>query len=375
MKLKVLFVASKPAHIKSFHLPYLKWFQEQGYETHIATNGRMDLPYINKQWIVDFKREPLRLDNLKAYRQLKHIIDRERYVLINCHTPVASVLTRIASRRARKKGTKVLYTAHGFHFYKGGPYFFWGTFYPLEVYLTRTADAVITLNNEDYQRIKSVGSPKADYFKISGVGVDKRNFRPINNVEKCRLRRQKGFPENKTIIIYAAEFIDRKNHTFIIDTVKRYPNLFDNTLILFAGRGKREKTLQEKVRKENLEESIQFIGYRSDIDEMFKLSDIGVSVSKQEGLPINVVEEMMCGLPMIVSNIRGHNDLIENEVNGFLFSFENARTFAEMVKRVATDKELSRRISTNAIQKAQEFELQNVLKELTSIFLKYLTKK
>jgi glycosyltransferase EpsD len=369
---KILFTASIAYHFKAFHLPYLKWFQEHGYETHVACNEVMDLPFVDKIWEVDFARNPLSSKNLKAYRQLKEIITQVNFVIINCHTPAASVVTRLASVRARKNGASLIYTAHGFHFYKGAPLVYWMFFFPLEIFLTRITDAVITINSEDYNLIKKNGSKKADYYLIPGIGVNKLNFYPVEASIKLGLRANKNISLEKKILIYAAEFIPRKNHQFIIKSVDSYPESFSDTIILFAGKGKDETKLINKVDELKLNHIISFIGFRSDIDEIYKLADIGISSSKQEGLGLNLVEEMMCGLPLIASEDRGHKEIITHEENGFLFSQNNEKAFADAVYELISDSNLYERFSQNAIVRAKKFELSSSLNAVTSIYRKYL---
>lgn len=371
MKNKILFTASVPSHIRAFHLPYLKWFQEQGYETHVACNDILDLPYIDKFWKVDFSRSPFSIDNLKAYIQLKKIIDREEYILINCHTPAASVVTRLAAKTTRKNGTKVLYTAHGFHFYKGGPLQYWVLFYPIELILSYHNDAIITINQEDFNRIKENGSNSSDYHIIPGIGVDNSRFYPLNTEEKKELRKRLNFPIDRKIIVYAAEFIDRKNHQFIIDAIAIYRKDFQDKVILFAGKGILEEKLMKLVKKLKLDHIIKFIGFRRDIDKIFQLADLGVSSSKQEGLPINMVEAMMCGIPIVASRVRGHVDLIEEDYNGYLFDQNNFTQFINSIDSALNSNRYNY-LSKNSLVIAKKFELSNSLDEISKIYKNYL---
>lgn len=113
---KILFVATVNRHIISCHIPYLKWFKEQGYEVHVASRGTEKIEYCDKHFNLPFERFPLKINNIKTYKKLKKIIIENNYDIIHCHTPVGGVLARLASRKVRKKGTKVLYTAHRISF-------------------------------------------------------------------------------------------------------------------------------------------------------------------------------------------------------------------------------------------------------------------
>lgn len=372
MKSKILFTASIAYHFKAFHLPYLKWLQDQGFETHVACNTIIDLPFVDKVWDVPFARNPFAPQNIRAYLQLKKIIDRENYLLINCHTPAASVITRLAAIDARKLNTKLIYTAHGFHFFKGAPLKYWVLFFPVEKFLTQMTDAVITINSEDFNLIKKTGSKKANYFLIPGIGVNRLNFHPVEINIQQNLRKEKNISLHKKILIYSAEFIPRKNHQFIIESVASYPETFQNMLILFAGKGKDEIKLVEKVNELKLNHIIKFIGFRTDIDEIYKLSDIGISSSKQEGLGLNLVEEMMCGLPLIATEDRGHKEIISHNKNGLLFPQSDKKAFANAVQKLVSDPGLYQRFRKNAIIDGEKFELSKSLRAVTAIYKQYI---
>ena len=202
---KILFTATVDSHILNFHIPYLKWFKEQGYEVHVASRGNADIPYVDKKHNIPFERSPFRLSNIKAYLQLKDVIDRNNYKLIHCHTPMGSVLTRLAAKNARKSGTKVLYTAHGFHFFEGAPLKNWLLYYPVEKWLSRYTDCLITINDEDYECAIRKKFKSGTIKKVNGVGIDLNKFTPQTYKKKKELRKIYGYSEKDFILIYVAE--------------------------------------------------------------------------------------------------------------------------------------------------------------------------
>lgn len=202
---RVLFTATVDSHIINFHIPYLRWFKERGYEVHVASKGDVNIPFVDVKYNIPFERSPFKSVNYKAYKELKEIIDRNSYELIHCHTPVGGVLTRLAAKNARTKGTKVLYTAHGFHFYKGAPLINWLLYYPVEKWLSRYTDCLITINEEDYRRAKK-GNFKAKSIKfVNGVGIDLNEFTPQTKEKKKQLRKKYGYSDDDFILMYAAE--------------------------------------------------------------------------------------------------------------------------------------------------------------------------
>jgi len=182
MKKKILFAATVvKTHIMEFHIPYLKMLQEMGWETAVAARNDYEdpadckIPYCDAYYDIPFERIPWKFGNIGAYRKLKALIDKENYDIIHCHTPVGALIARLAAIGARKKGTKVLYTAHGFHFYKGASPVHWLAYYPVEWLMAHVTDILITMNKEDFalaQRKMHAGEIKY----IPGVGIDTGRF-------------------------------------------------------------------------------------------------------------------------------------------------------------------------------------------------------
>lgn len=370
---KVLFTASIAKHFIRFHQPYMEWFKEQGYQVHAACSGEEEIPFCDLKWEVPFIRTPYALGHIEVYRVLKKIIDRENYDIIHCHTPMASILTRLASKDARKNGTHVLYTAHGFHFYKGSALFNWLTYFPIEVVMSRFTDGLVTINLEDFELIREKGYDQTDFYKIPGIGVESRKFHPVSEDRKRQLRKKNGWSDSDFILTYAAEFINRKNHDFIIQCGRELVQEIPNIKILFAGRGELRDKLEAKSKRLNLNNYIHFLGFRTDIDEVFKMSDVGISASKQEGLPINLVEVMMCGLPVIATVERGHKELVDHGENGYLYSQNNKREFVNSVKKIFSDEVLRKKMAKRALDKSKKFDIKNAKNAMTNIYSNYMS--
>ncbi|MCH7412056.1 glycosyltransferase family 4 protein [Belliella sp. R4-6] len=375
MKPKILFTASIAKHILRFHLPYLQWFQQQGYETHVACNGDEQIPFVDVKHTIPFIRSPFHLGHFVAYKELKNLLHLEQFDMVHCHTPMASVVTRLAAKSSRKKSsTKIIYTAHGFHFFKGGPIHSWLTYYPVELFLARHTDAIITINEEDFQLIKQKENSTTKVFKIPGIGVSQKRFFPVNLIEKKVIRKKNNFSQDDFILVYAAEFITRKNHEFIVSSVANLINAIPSIKILFAGRGELLEDVKGKVSHLKLQDYIKFLGFREDIDEVFKMSDVGISASKQEGLGLNLVEEMMCGLPIVASEDRGHREIVENDLNGYLFPQNDVHLFVKCIQKLFENSLLRDTMSLNAIETAKKFELSNSLNEMSVIYKQILNK-
>lgn len=309
---KVLFTATVDSHILQFHLPYLKWFKQQGFEVHVATNGNANIPYCDKKYIIPFERSPLKINNLIAIKKLKKIIDRENFEIIHCHTPVGSVVTRISAIEARKKNTRVIYTAHGFHFAKGGSILNWMLFFPVEYWLSKYTDCLITINEEDYNLAKKMLKMKQLEF-IDGVGVDEERFNfELKSSERKKLRESMGIKEDDFVLIQVGELYKRKNQTMSINAMKDLVKKHKDIHLLLVGTGSLEEKYKKKILSNNLSENIHMLGYRKDIPKLLKISNVLLSLSYREGLPVNVMEAMFCGLPIIATDCRGNRDLVDD---------------------------------------------------------------
>ena len=345
-KKKVLFVASVPVHFHAFHRPYLKWFYDQGYEVHVACNGEFSDAHVSKVWHVDFKRSPFSLLHFKSFSQLRKIINENKYSLISCHTPMASVISRLASITARKNETRLLYTAHGFHFFKGGSIGSWLTYYPVEIGLSYFTDAIICINQEDFDLIRKKGSSSAKYYLIPGIGVDSNRFKPVSDDKKIELKNSLNLDRNEFLMIYVAEFINRKNHRLIIDAIKILSSKIENFTVLFAGRGVLLDEIKEDVSSCGLDKHVRFLGFVTDAEKYYQISDVGLSSSRQEGLGINLVEAMMCGVPVVATVDRGHCTVVDHRVNGILFPQNDAQALASSIFEIYKDDELRFKMST-----------------------------
>lgn len=370
---KVLFVATVvKTHIMEFHIPYLKMFKEMGWETAVAARNDYEnpadcvIPYCDIYYNIPFERNPLKPGNLKAYKELKHIIDEGEYDIIHCHTPVGAMLTRLAAKQARKQGTKVFYTAHGFHFYKGAPAINWILYYPVEKWLSRYTDVLITINKEDYERAKTFKAGKVCY--VPGVGIDLKKFN-AGYVNKEQKRKEIGVSADDFVLLSVGELIPRKNHEVVIRALSVLKQLdkLNHIEYVICGRGSYEADLRKLAEGLDVADHVHFLGYRNDISEICNCADLFVFMSHQEGLPVALMEAMACGLPAVCSNIRGNTDLIEDGVTGLLAN-NTPEEVAQSISKMKSDTALRNRVASAALQKIKQFDLSSVEDEMSKIY-------
>jgi glycosyltransferase EpsD len=372
--LKILFVANIHKHIKAFHIPYINYLKDCGFEVHVAANdGQTIIEEADQQINLPITRNPFSLKNIKAILLLKKTIQKEDYSLIHCHTAMGSVVARLAAKQMRKKGKlKIIYTAHGFHFFKNSPWIYWFLYYPIEKYLSKFTDAIILINDEDYRLVYERKFQMTKAYKINGVGINPNKFNQISILDKDLLRKKNGYDSEIFLIIYVAEFIDRKNHKFILEAIPLLKEKTQNFKFIFAGRGQLQEHVKDYANKLGIDKYVDFLGFRSDIGELITMSDIGVSVSKQEGLPMNIAEEMYAGKPVVATKIRGHVDLIDDGHNGFLFPSQNQQEFIEKIFYFISHPNRINEFSMAAKQKSYRFQLDNCLEQMKQIYHEHL---
>ena len=370
---RVLFVASVALHINSFHIPYLKLFKEKGYVVDVATQKEAEVQCCDNHFKVAFERNPLKSSNIKAYKQLKMLIDENEYDIIHCHTPVASILTRIAARKARKKGTKIIYTAHGFHFFKGAPKLNWLIYYPIEKLCAHWTDVLITINKEDYALAqKKMKAKHVEYVPGVGINLDKFTASKLSDIERNEARKVLGISENDKMLLSVGELNDNKNHAIILKALQKLP---DNIKYCIAGEGTNREKLLSLAKELRVEDRFRLLGRRNDIVELLGCADIFCFPSLREGLPVSLMEAIACGLPVVCSDIRGNVDLISNEEGGFLCKPNDTDAFAENIKVLLTDIDLCDKMRKANMEILKTFSFENVKREISQIYDKTLEQK
>lgn len=283
-----------------------------------------------------FSRNPLKPINISAYKKLRKLVEDGGYDIVHCHTPVAAACTRFACRKARKNGTKVFYTAHGFHFYKGAPLKNWIIYYTVEKLCSYFTDKLITINKEDYELAQNKLKAKSIAY-VPGVGIDTAYFAQ-KKVDKSLKRKEINVPENSFLMLSVGELNSNKNHKSVIEAMTRIDK---DVHYVIAGEGNLRKDILCLANKSGLADRVHLLGYRKDVDELYKAADCFVHPSFREGLPVSVMEAIASGLPVIASEIRGNNDLITCET-GYLFKPSDinglCRAFDELKNDISLNK-------------------------------------
>ncbi len=365
-KKKILYVATVvKTHIMEFHIPYLRMLQDMGWETAVAARNDYEdpadcvIPGCDVYYDIPFERIPWKPLNITAYRQLKQLIDAGDYDVIHCHTPVGGVIARLAARNARKKGTKVIYTAHGFHFFTGAPLVNWLLYYPAEWLMSFFTDLLITMNREDLDRAKRKFHAREIAY-IPGVGIDTGRFRAGQCIPGEK-RRSLSLGDSDFLILTVAEMTKNKNHSTVLKALallKDHPE-FSGMYYLICGRGENEENLRREAAELGIAEHVVFLGYRSDVPELCGCSDLFAFMSFREGLPVALMEAMSSGLPAVCSRIRGNTDLIDDGVEG-LMAENTPQAVADAIWKLYQDPALRQKLGSAAAEKVRQFDISNV---------------
>lgn len=322
--MKVLFVTNAASMIELFNMNNIRMLLDMGAEVSVATNFNegntcsperirklketldvWGVPYYQ----VDFGRSPMAIrKNRAAYRQLLELARKEQFSFIHCHTPMGAALARPV---AHSTGTKVMYTAHGFHFFKGAPLKYWMLYYPVEKILAHYTDILITMNHEDYARAKAkFRHCEVDY--IHGIGINFAKFERVDSAEaqekKAELRKSLGLAEDDKFLLSVGELIPRKNQESVIRAMAKITD--PKTHLFICGIGPLRESLEELTRQLHVDSRVHFLGFRDDISDLCHACDLYVFASLQEGLPVAVLEAVVSRTPIVCSDIRGNEDLV-----------------------------------------------------------------
>lgn len=379
---KALINASTASMIYQFNMENIAVLEELGYIVEVSANFEVGNTISNEK-IQDFKkilnkknikfyntncpRNILALkDMLNTYKLLKQLADKEDYDLVHTQSPIGGVLCRLAFRNAIKRGTKVIYTAHGFHFYKGAPLKNWLLYYLVEKLCSYFTDVLITINKEDYALAQRKMKAKKIYY-VPGVGIDLHKFSNVT-VDKAEKRKELGVPDNSVLLLSVGELNENKNH----ETVIRALSMLNDSKIFYiiAGIGDKKEQLENIISELNLENNIHIIGYRNDVNELLIAADIFVFPSFREGLSVALMEAMTCGIPIACSRIRGNMDLIDEDMGGVIFNPKSTEDIANALsKLLKSDLSIIGKYNN---EKIKDFDLEKVKNEMKKIYMKEL---
>ncbi len=379
-KPKALMTASVASMIDLFSMDNIRILQQLGYQVEVAAN--FEFGSITSQKRVETFREKLLQEGIKvyhvpiprsiadvknivlSYKMLKKICEKEQYDIIHTQSPIGGVVARLAAKGIRKKGTKVVYTAHGFHFYQGAPKKNWILFYTIEKFLAKYTDVLITINKEDYEVAKKFSAQKVCYVPGIGIEIEKFQKSPDNRLE---LRKALGLKADDFVVLSVGQLSKRKNQQMMIRAMAELKEHKDIRYVI-VGLGECEERDRELIRQLKLEKKVILTGYRSDINHLLHMADCFAFPSLQEGLPVALMEAMAAGLPVVCSNIRGNKDLVTDRIHGRILEPQDAEGYANAILELKENPSKARQYCENAQEKIIEFGNKKVRAVMEGIY-------
>lgn len=383
VKDKVLIVAATGYMVNQFLKPSIELLIKQNYEVHLAVNLKKPGPISSIQIYelinylkikdvtvheIDFPRNPTNIIKvLKSINKLNVVMKNNNFRFVHSHTPTGGLIGRIVLKKYRKKGTLSIYTAHGFHFYKGAPLKNWLLYYPIEKLLSFITDIILTINDEDYT-ITNEKMKAKKVIKLNGVGVKLSEFSLLDK-NKPLIRKKYGYEMDTLVLIYVAEINSNKNQIMLVDTVNVLKEKYQNIKLVLVGDDSNSDDLKKYINDLNLNRIVDILGFRNDIVELYALSDFVVASSKREGLPVNIIEAMAMGIPIVATNIRGHKDLLKNEYYNVLVEINDHLRMAQLIDYIYENTKVYNAIKEINYTSSINYSVEEVNKDLETIYI------
>lgn len=393
---KALLVTHVSGFVPQFEMNNVRILQQLGYEVHYASNfshpsygtdnHRLDGTGIVRHQI-NFVRSPFSTENMTAYRQMVALMKREQFSLVHCHTPMGGVIARLAAHAVHTG--PIIYTAHGFHFFKGAPLKNWLFYYPMEKFLSRYTDQQICINREDFEIARRKFHAKyVDY--IPGVGIDGTIFQTLGDKERLKKRDSLGIKPGQVVLLTSGEMIPRKNQEVLFEMLAQLKkeNSKLSMHLLICGHGELNDYLHNLANKLGVADQISFLGYREDMAEIFQASDLFLFPSLQEGLPRAMLEAMASGLPVICSEIRGNTDLMGDEweilsdesgdslkvyLGGIMIGkFRNADNWSKALRYMLSHRDSWDEMGKMCAERSRKFSLDKVSGKMKEIYKRFV---
>lgn len=303
-------------------------------------------------------------DNRIAYDNLKKLVNENSIEVIHCNTPVGGMIGRLIGKRYHIN--KVIYTVHGFHFYKNAPLFNRTVLKWAEMLMAHWTDVIITINEEDFQSAQKFKLKKGGkVYKVHGVGIDTSQYGTDEKI-RSEKRAELGLSDADFAIISVGDLNDNKNNGVIISAMKKLQK--DNVHYFLCGVGDKQDELQRMADGAGLHDRVHFLGYRNDVKELYQAADCFVMPSFREGLSRSIMEAMASGLPCVVSRIRGNADLVDDGKGGYLYAPTDADGFASAIEKLCNNQALRDEMQKYNLEKIKEFDSLVVEEELRNIY-------
>jgi len=332
----------------------------------------MSFPYVDTKYDIAFEKNIFSFKNLQAINAVRKILRQNHYDIISIHTSLAGAIVRLAVMLAGKRNTHVIYTSHGYFFWNGGPFANWIKYLLAEKVCAGVTDCIMAMNQEDFDLAQKYGLCSGTVELIPGMGVDLKRFKPSDAIKIRRMRQDYGIDDDDFVIIYPAEMSKRKNHRELLKAFAFFLTSVPNGRLLLPGDGLLLDENKALAKELDIIERVMFPGYIHGMQEIYPMCDLAVSTAISEGLPINIIEAMACGLPVVASRIRGHIDLIQDKINGYLYTPRDTAGLSRAMYEIYRSDDILNDMFLCNINKAERYELKKSEERICEVYRKYM---
>ena len=378
---RILFVTTIPGTLRAFLLPFAQHFRAKGWLVDAMAQGISNCAKckhsFDRVWEVEWSRNPLDPQNLIiAPPQIRLAIAQQDYDIVHVHTPVAAFVTRYALNNLRQQGRpKVIYTAHGFHFYRGGKPLKNLSFLALEKLAGRWTDYLVVINREDEEAAKRYGLVPAERVCYTpGIGVDTDYYSPGNvpEAEVVRVRQELGLSPETPLFLSIAEFNPGKRHQDILKALARLGR--SEVHLAFAGTGPLMEQMQLLASDLGIQSQVHFLSYRQDVPALIRASAATLLASEREGLPRSVMESLCLEIPVIGTQTRGIRDLLEGDC-GLIVKLADVEELAQAMARILDRPEEAKMMGKRGRERMKGYEVGQIIKLYDRLYATVLGEK
>ena len=365
---KIMMITTTDNMIWQFMLPHINHLQQLGTDVECvcARTGFWFDELKEKHNLVmheiDFGRNPLKLKNITGYKKLVKLHKERGFDLVYCQQPVGGMMGRLIGKKFK---IPVIYTAHGFHFFKGCPLVNKLIYKNVEKWLSKYTDCLITINEEDYQNALKMKAKQV--HKINGIGIDSNKIK-FEEFDKLAFKKELGLNEDDKVILTISEINQNKNYITMLKTIKLLVERDKTIKFVSCGTGIWKEKIHNFAKELGIEENCVFLGYRKDISKILQITDVFFHASFREGLTLSVMEAMSFGVPCVVSNVRGNRDLVVDNKGGFVVEPEDDKTFAEKLELILNNKELHNEFGKFNKEESKKYTVEKVKEQLNTIY-------
>jgi glycosyltransferase involved in cell wall biosynthesis len=304
-----------------------------------------------------------RLDVLSGARLLR-FMRRENIAILHCHLFNASLVGAGIARMAGVDG--VIETCHGpevWRMGKGMRGSFW-----VDRQIGRMVDVYIAVSHAAARHLVENKRVPKSKIRVIHNGRDLSRFDAVDAERRRAIRDSIGLGDEPAVLT-VARLDEQKGHRHLIDAIAIVAARRPGVVTLLAGEGPLEASLRAQCAALGVTDRVKFLGYRSDVPELFAAADVVVLPSLYEGLPLVAIEALAAARPLVATEVDGTPEVVINEKTGLLAPPANPTALAAAIARLLDDPESASRLASNGRDFVQEnFAVQRQIEQTAALY-------